>query len=233
MGFFDWFNGNKTLSPTEIKEKNNKFLKKIGVTYNEHLPCIEYDSESEMKDVDSICKRAIACLLSIQVAGDVNSGNSYEESKEMFGDLLKVYGVENHLLDIEKRIFENKFDSQDLIDVDWEYECYWALVWALGLIDSSEFKIPDAVCDCIKAVSLVSTCESFDEFKNKVRIRTKEEILSMLDLYYRYHWACVQKRINPKTNIGKLNPDVVVERRRGLEWLFSEFEDWHYIPMNT
>lgn len=35
------------------------------------------------------------------------------------------------------------------------------------------------------------------------------------------------------TSIGALNPEVVVERRRGLEWLFSEEEDWNDISLDT
>ena len=55
----------------------------------------------------------------------------------------------------------------------------------------------------------------------------------MLDLFYRYDWACTEKRLNPDTPIGNLNPEVVVERRRGLEWLISEEDDWFDIPLNT
>ena len=44
----------------------------------------------------------------------------------------------------------------------------------------------------------------------------EKDILDMLDLFYRYHWACVEKRIKSDTNISDLNPEVVYERRRGL-----------------
>jgi len=57
--------------------------------------------------------------------------------------------------------------------------------------------------------------------------------LDMLDLYYRYHWACVEKRVQPNTNIGPLNPDVVVERRKGLEWVISDIEEWDEISLDT
>ena len=43
----------------------------------------------------------------------------------------------------------------------------------------------------------------------------------------------VKKRINPDTPIGNLNPEVVVERRRGLEWLISEESDWYNISLDT
>ena len=55
----------------------------------------------------------------------------------------------------------------------------------------------------------------------------------MTDLYYRYHWACVEKSINPQTNIGDLNPEVVLERRKGLEWLISTKDDWNEISLDT
>ena len=47
----------------------------------------------------------------------------------------------------------------------------------------------------------------------------------MLDLYYRYHWAVVENSINPETSIANLNPSVVSERRRGLEWIISDKKD--------
>lgn len=55
----------------------------------------------------------------------------------------------------------------------------------------------------------------------------------MLDLYYRYHRVCVEKRIHPETAIGELNPNVVFERRRGLEWLIDDTMDWNDISLNT
>ena len=113
----------------------------------------------------------------------------------------------------------------------WSYECYWSLVWALGLID--DIKDASGICDCKKAGSIVYDCKNYDEFKSKCKLRDIEEILDMLDLYYRYHWACVEKRIKPDTIIGSLDSEVVWERRRGLEWLVSDMEDWNKISLDT
>jgi len=233
MGIFNKLKSNKTTTQNERRNRNNQFIKKMNIVHNENLPLTESSSEVKLKDIDSICKRAIACLLSIQLACDIGEGNDYDESKALFLKLLKEYGVEKELLDVEKRLFENKYDKQDVINVSWTYESYWSLVWTLGLIDSDEFKIPNDICDCKKAITLVGSCKSFEEFKKKTKIRNIEEILDMLDLYYRYHWACVENRINPKTNIGALNSSVVMERRRGLEWLISDIEDWNEISLDT
>ena len=42
-----------------------------------------------------------------------------------------------------------------------------------------------------------------------------------------------EKRLRPETEIKDLNPDVLMERRRGLEWLISEESDWFDISMDT
>lgn len=116
--------------------------------------------------------------------------------------------------------------------MDWAYETFWAIFWALGFVDD----ISDAskLCDCLQAIQLIANNNSIEEFKNKCKLRDVEEILDMLDLYYRYHWVTVEKMfINPKANIGNLIPSNVVERRRGLEWLISPKEDWYEIELNT
>ena len=224
---------NKVISPQERRTKSNELIKKMGIACYENLPTIESSEEVKLKDIDQICKRAIACLLSIQLACDIGQNNDYEESKNLFLKLLKEYKVENELLNIEKKLFDNKYSNQDVIDVSWTYECYWSLIWALGLIEDKDIKVPSDICDCRKAITIVGDCKSYDEFKNNTKLRDKEEILDMLDLYYRYHWACVEKRIKPETDIKSLNPEVVRERRKGLEWLISDIEDWNDISLDT
>ncbi|MGN1107293.1 MAG: DUF4272 domain-containing protein, partial [Huintestinicola sp.] len=72
-----------------------------------------------------------------------------------------------------------------------------------------------------------------EEFKSKCNPRDINEILDVLDLYYRYHWACVNKQIDPNTPINGLDPAVVTERRRGLEWLINDEDDWNEISLDT
>lgn len=220
----------EAVSGTERKKKTENKLEQLGIAYNPYLPLLEEAGEVKLKPVETICARAVACLISTQLGCDVHN-NDYEESRTFFDGLLEGYRVKAALLPTEKRLFDGTYSEQDVADVVWTYEAYWALVWALGMIED----ISDAsqLCDCDTAIHLVSDCKSFDEFKGLCRPRSADEILDMLDLYYRYHWACTEKRLNPNTAIGRLNPEVVVERRRGLEWLFSEENDWFDIPMDT
>lgn len=234
MGLPNKLNNSEFTKPEERRTKNNNFIKQMGIACYEKLPVIESSSDVELKDLDVICKRAIASLLSVQIACDIEENQNYKESRSMFYNLLKKFNVEKDLLDSEKELFDNNYNKEDVINVVWTRECYWSLVWALGLIEDDEIKIPSAVCNYKKAITLVGDCKNFEEFKSKTKIRNIEEILDMLDLYYRYDWACDEKRFNkPDTNIGVLDPEVVWERRKGLEWLISDIDDWNEISLDT
>ena len=220
--------------PTALAEKrrknNNEYIKKLGIACYENLPLRESSCEVKLKDIDSICKRAITCMISITFVFDIEKIGYDEARKNAISDLEK-YNITNSLLEIEKKLFENNYDEKTKINIMWSYECYWSLVWALGLID--DIKDASGICDYKKAGSIVYDCKNYDEFKSKCKLRDIEEILDMLDLYYRYHWACVEKRIKPDTIIGSLDGEVVWERRRGLEWLVSDMEDWSKISLDT
>ncbi len=213
------------------RNKSNDIIESLGITCFRDLPLIEGSNEVELKNEDKICKRAIASLLSIQLACDIIEGNNYIESRDYFDDLLEKFGVKDNLLYKERKLFDGDYTMQDAVDVSWTYECYWALCWALGLINKMGF--PNDVCNTKIAISFVSICKDYNDFKRKVKLRNIEEILDMLDLYYRYHWACVEKTVNDSAEIKDLNGEVVAERRRGLEWLIKDDNDWNDIVLNT
>ncbi len=233
MGLFEGFKRKRRQGPEERRAGNNAYIKQMGIACLDKLPLTESSSAVKLKDTDTICKRAIACLLSIQLACDISENRDVQELKALLLDFLKKFQVEEDLLDNERRLFDGSGSQQDAVNVAWTYECYWSLIWALGLIEDAEMKVPSSICDCAKAIDLVADCQSFAEFKARTRVRDVEEILDMLDLYYRYHWACVEKSLRPETNIADLNPEVVWERRKGLEWLVSELEDWDEISLDT
>ena len=223
---------NNSTNAIERKRKNNEKISEMGIPICKGLPILEDEMKNNFRSLDDICKRAISCIISVQLSCDINNGFDYQQSKKFCLNLLHVYNVQDCLIPKEKRIFDGKYSHQDILDITWSYECYWSLVWALGLIDNNEF-IPNKICDCRKAVELVSKSINYEDFKNKCKLRDLDEILDALDLHYRYHWACVEKRINPDTYIADLNPEVVYERRRGLEWLFSNQDDWYDISLDT
>lgn len=204
-------------------------LKELNIAFNAHLPLIE--SDVKLKDKSTVCRRAIANLLAIQHACDCAHNDDVKRSRKFFMSLLKKFGVTKDLLPIEERIIKGKYSEQDVINVVWSYEANWVLLWALGKIDTLGF--PDNICDVEKAVAVLKSFSHIDELIEGCELKPADRILDALDRYYCYHWACVEKRINPDTNIGELNPDVVFERRKALEWLISDEPDWNDISLDT
>ncbi len=211
------------------KERNNNYIKSQGIVCNDNLECL-YNENITIKSKEDICKRAIASLLTIQISCDINNGK-YEESKNFFIPMINKFEVKEYLNSKEKRILEGNYTQQDVFDMDWEYECYWALCWYLGLVD--DIKDASVVCDGSKAVSFLASCKSFNDFVNKCNVRSNDELLDMEDLYYRYHWAVNDKSANESVSIGNLNSEIVIERRRALEWILSDKEDWYEIELNA
>ena len=99
MGILDKFRSNEIISPEKRRDKNNKFIQSMGIACLENLPTVEPSSAVQLKNIDTICKRAIACMLSIQLAYDIEEKNGYNESKEFFYKLFFNYNVENELLE--------------------------------------------------------------------------------------------------------------------------------------
>ena len=238
MGIFDGLRGNKAITPEDRRRKTVEQLKKQGIAYNPHLPLLEASGDVKLKSPEEIKKRALGCMMCVQLACSINNGENYGEALAFVMQKFMEWNISiDDLLPKERLLIQNKytkndctdeFTRQDLVDIVWTYEVYWSLAWALDLVTDKELKNAEAVCDTEKAMmtsAYVMTPAS--------SLRNVEKILDMLDLFYCYHWACVEKRIRPETAIGKLNPEVVVERRRGLEWLISEETDWNEISLDT
>ncbi|MBO7474834.1 MAG: DUF4272 domain-containing protein [Ruminococcus sp.] len=218
------------MAPAERKANSEKIIAAKGIGINPGLPHTEPASQIKLRSLDEVCRRAIAALLSTQVGFGRSEQN--DEDVNYFVGLMDYFGVKDCLNAKERRLVDGSYTQQDVIDVVWEYESYWTLVWALGLVDD----ITDAenICDCPQAVRFVSQSGSYEEFREKCSLRSADEIMDMLDLYYRYHWAVVQhESIDTKCPIGGLNTDAVSERRRGLEWLVCDTADWNDISLDT
>ena len=166
------------MAPAERKANSEKIIAAKGIGINPGLPHTEPASQIKLRSLDEVCRRAIAALLSTQVGFGRSEQN--DEDVNYFVGLMDYFGVKDCLNAKERRLVDGSYTQQDVIDVVWEYESYWTLVWALGLVDD----ITDAenICDCPQAVRFVSQSGSYEEFREKCSLRSADEIMDMLDL---------------------------------------------------
>lgn len=223
---------NKT--PEQRKARSIAILKEHGVPYIEHLPCLESADTITPRTPEEIARRAVACLLSVQVACDICSDGDVEASIEFFKGILDTYGVAEELTFKERMVFFGEPSRQAAVDMAWKYEAYWVLIWALGLVDTLEY--PDRICDCEVAIDVLRSCANFEELMKRIRLRSMEEIVDEADLIFRYDWACVDARLHNKEVPAELNPSVVLERHRALNWLIGKNtsnDDWDAVSTDT
>ncbi len=230
----------KIMGPEVTSEEGEQRKNKTIVYLNEHeipfikslpqlLPLAQYPFRTQ----EDIAKRAVALLIVIQYACDVVHEGDIHKSKDFFMTMLQKYGVEDFLTDNERNFLQAKEpNEQEAGDITWQYEAYWVLIWALGIVDTLDF--PEDICNCQYAIQVVSSCESFEQFYGTTAMRNKEEIVDEADKIYRLHWACVNSRIQGQEAPANIDERIVTERRRGLFWMLGHRdEEWDYISMDT
>lgn len=220
-------------SAEQRKAESIARLRAEGIPVLESLPVIEDASQARRRSAEEIGKRAVASWLAIQAARDRDAGRYTPEVAHICMNLLLHYGLQGELTANEAKILSNQGDAQDVINMGWKYEAYWALLWALGMVD--ELGKPDRIVDLQAAYRAVADCQDFAAFMQKARLRDIEQILDAADLIYRYDWACVDARINGRDMPGGLNASVTLERHAGLNWLIDAggSDDWDNPDVST
>lgn len=207
------------------KAKSEEILKLKNIPFIEHLPAIVSDEDAKIRSKEEIVKRAIA----LQMVAVKSEGTEEEIMKKIISD----FKAEEFFTPIEKKFIEKENPTEsEKVYFDWQYECYWVMLWVLSYVDTLDY--PDHVCDVQKAVGIMKEAGNYENFIEKAKVREISEILDEADLIYRYDWACVNARVKGEEVPGKLNPEVVVERHRALNWLINYMDqNWDDIKPNT
>lgn len=210
-------------------------LKKLGFWNIDHckgLPLIE--DYKLCKSEDQICKRFIASLFSSMLACDYLQDSDFykTDGKKITEQAIVEFGLKNYLFPDEKKVLV-ECDEHVAVNVSWTVECSYSLAWVLGLITTEEMEAPGEPEGDHGLFQFIQPFHNFEDFKASCNLRQPSEIMDMLDLYYNYHWACVDNRLNPDTNCGELNEEVVMERRKALEWLICKDKNWDSISLDT
>lgn len=237
MGLFDKLGNPKITTPQERRVKTLERLRKQKIAVNEHLPLLPSGEVVKVKSMEEVKKRALASMVSIQLACSIRNDEDYAKSLAGAGQMMDAWDVSiDDFLPRERVLIQNKYtqkgntdelSKQGVIDIIWSYETYYSLIWSLDLIGGKELMDASNTCNTVRAISIA---QMINDIASKL-VNT-EKILDMSDLFYCYYWACAEKKIRPETAAGKLNPEVVAERRRGLEWIISEEKDWNKISLN-
>ena len=250
MGIFDFFKKGadsarkRSVSAAKIgktaqerKDISIEILKSQGAPFIDHLPLRYETGEVAPREKDEVIARAICSFAAIMCACTIrDNGELTDEDRQGAKDFLdNRFGCINKLTRMERRVIEGEASYDEAVNMGWKYESLWALLWAMGLVKELDF--PKDICDCNFVMKTFG-----GDFSERVKMRGTDEILQALDLIYRYHWTCINARVNGSKSAG-LDEEVVMERRGGLEWLCckgaendnpsDEYNAWDYPDLNT
>ncbi len=206
----------------KVREFNNQIIANKNYRFNSWLPVLE---DPNTRSLDEIKGRMSVMNALINI--------SFEAPITFIRKWIEKNDLTSHLSNWENEILLK--DNDELSDYErnslrWYLEGLWALMWATKTVpdlDETEW-CGENMATFLPNLEENEGNEKIDQLKE---LRTDVEIYNMLDLYYRFHWYCVDERI--KGVEAKINEGVVYERRKALEWLINKDCDWDDIEMGT
>jgi Domain of unknown function (DUF4272) len=214
---------NLDYNPNEIKSRSEKKILDYGGRICDWLPILE---RSKVRPLEEVVGRALVLNVLLEI--------HFEAPIEVVKKWIETHNLNSHLTAREREILSrsnNKITKQESIDLYWYIESLWALMWATSIIKQMPFDqgIPD---DMVTFCPNLRINEGPEKFTTKMKLRSDAELFQELDLYYRLHWWTRDANLNGYET-GDVSLDIVMERRKALEWLFNPECDWDNVPDHT
>lgn len=208
------------LSTQAIRDESMQVVRKLGYTVNENLPLL--DIPHALRETNEIIDRALVLYCVVAVANRSSSEAA-----------LAWLGQERLLdkLTAKERRWMERSSERDRATYLAREEALWALMWALGFVESLDFS---EYCQSALAGMFprVRDRESSTAFRGKGKLRSLDEIVAATDVAYCLHWSIRNISLEGQSTAGKMEPYVIIERRRALEWLLST-DAWDDVPLDT
>ena len=209
--------------------KNN--LKERNLKYPTDMEL--FDDRTYLRDLKTIAQRTIVAAIMAKCAFDLYEAENPDSIKKDCITSLKKFGVENCLFESERIVLNEEYDEALCDTVGWRYEAANALLWATGLLDDiASADLPDDVeLEINKVFDFVNSYNGYEDFIGVCKLRTEAELQDAFQLYWHYHWNIIDGMLYG-TDPEDIFYDVVLERRRALEWLLystqSSDGDWEF-----
>lgn len=204
-----------------VRENTVRVLTQREIPYLPQLPLIDELPEEKWKTAQQIARRLIVLYTLTGLSHDA-------DSKKLLA-WLESESLGDEILDDERKYFEKKeLSKKDIIRLSWNQESLFTLAWCLGL--QRELPLPDREADLSSIFAKIPPQIAASKFVVQSKRIERRRILQEADLYYCYHWAT--RHPEKWTHPVSLSLDVVIERRRALDWVISD-ERFNEIALDT
>ena len=203
-----------------LRQTTEARLSELGVRTEVPLPPIE--EVDPAKTPHQVGERMVELYSLAGLANDADP--------QLLVEWLGEIGFNEFLTSREAEFFRHSLSRQEHIDLSWRTESLAALAWSVCLLD--ELALPTQVTSLDSLFPRMPPEVEYGDFASQLELRSRTALLEALDFYYCLHWLCRHRRVFSSRFEKKLNMEVIVERRRALEWLFCE-EEWDEISLDT
>ena len=216
-----WFKSK--IRPEKIKIKNTKKLRSNGIDVPEHLP---YLDDPEFREPQEIARRMMVLLALFQL--------HLEAPVDIVKNWIDTNGLTDSLTEEEKEFLKSNYKGlpeRDQINIYWFVEAIWTFAWIGGMHDKLTFNsgVEDTLASMLPNIA---ENEPTGLFIAEYKLRSKFEIFDMLDKFYRVHWFARNNNLAGKTS-DKVSLDLVMERRKALEFVCYAQVAWDEISLDT
>jgi hypothetical protein len=211
------------LDPVRVKTKSESVIRKLGGQVCDWLPVL---GETAIRTQEQLVGRSLVmnALLNVYFKAPIS----------VVSDWIARHGLQEHLSDEERKLLNERNDElseQERTNLYWYIEALWALMWAGALA----FELNPALGVPETMASLTPNLqrkENGAKFSEKMQLRPYVELFEMLDLYYRLHWWARDGVLNGYST-APVSHDIILERRKALEWLLDSTTNWDRIELST
>ncbi len=218
--------GNKPKTAAQRKAETEAYLKKLNIPFLPHLPLLEEESEFKIRTAQEIAER-ILVLTYLCYFGEV------QEERDEIIDFLKGNKLWGAVSPEEKVLFKKpKLTNRELIDISWRVEAIWLLLWVIQKVDALQLPV-EQVTISEMLLLLPELYASPVSFIEDATVRLVTEILDMLDITYRLHWAARDASLNKRPIPGNISLSIVTERHYAANWVTYYADEWDDITTDT
>lgn len=208
-------------SARRLRKDSLSRVESLGYVANRRLPLLDAGTQV-MRGAEQVAIRMLAIYCTVAVANGV--------SPQLALEWVSNEGLLTELTPDELSYLTNPLEKEKARYRAQE-EALLALAWASSFHDHLDYS---KYCDSRLArfFPRPSKGDASRPFITRAKLRPEDEVVAALDMGYCLHAAVVDEEMNKQTKTHDVEPYVIVERRRALEWLVSD-DNWGAVSLDT
>ena len=158
----------------------NKKLKSRKLKAPSEIELVD-EYEIDTCSLEDICKRAIISAIMAKCAFYLYEAENKQKIKDEYTELLKKYGVYDHLYDDELEVLNKEFNEPLCDTIAWRYQSSIALLWLLGLVENIDdaFDPEDVEDEICKIFNKIISYKTLDTLMSQANLKSTEELSDM------------------------------------------------------